>query len=224
MDIEPVVSGRVEAHTPEDTTTGDAVDWRDFEAASLRPVLAAGLMCFVANGYHGTTTRQLAAASGLSVAGLYHHVGSKQELLMAVMESAMTDLYRRSLAALAEAGDDPVRQLELHVECQVLFHAHRADLAFVAATEIRSLTEAAKCRHITARDRQQRLLEAILSAGSDAGAFSVASPRDTARALETMYTGVAQWYRSSGAMTPAHLADFYVALTMKAVGADGSNP
>jgi hypothetical protein len=30
-----------------------------------------------------------------------------------------------------------------------------------------------------------------------------------------MYTGVAQWYRAGGAMTPSELADFYVALTKK---------
>jgi AcrR family transcriptional regulator len=215
MEGESAATHRIEGELGDGSTVGDAMNWREFEPDHLAPVLAAALRCFVANGYHGTTTRELAAAGGLSVAGLYHHVGSKHELLVAVMDSAMSDLYRRSLAALAEAGDDPVRQLELHVECLVLFHAHRADLAFVAASEIRSLSDSARKRHIAARDRQQRLLESILAAGTTAGEFAVAKPRDTARALETMYTGVAQWYRAGGAMTPGELADFYVALTKK---------
>ena len=45
----------------------------------------------------------------------------------------------RSLAALDEGGDDVVRRLDLLVECLVLFHAHRRDLAFIAVSEIRSL-------------------------------------------------------------------------------------
>ncbi|GAA1466585.1 TetR/AcrR family transcriptional regulator [Microbacterium thalassium] len=193
-------------------------DWRDYSADALPPELAAALECFVESGFHGTTVRVIAARAGLSVAGYYHHHPSKEATLVAVMRSAMADLYARTLAADAEAGADPVRRLTSHVECLVLFHAHRGDLAFIAASEIRSLGPQARAEHIAERDRQQAVLESIVHEGVLQGVFSVAHERDAVRALVTMCTGVSQWYRSGGGLEAEELAAEYVELARRMLG------
>ena len=38
-------------------------------------------------GYHGASMRDLGKAVGLQMASLYHHFGSKQELLVAIMRA-----------------------------------------------------------------------------------------------------------------------------------------
>lgn len=43
-------------------------------------------------GYHGVSMREIAAAAGLSKPGLYHHVASKEDLLLAVLDSGLTEL------------------------------------------------------------------------------------------------------------------------------------
>lgn len=190
--------------------------WRDhLSSFVLPPILRAALTCFVESGYHGTTIRRIATAAGLSVPGVYHHYKSKQALIVELMESTMADLYRRSIAALEEAGDSPVDQLRLHVECLVLFHANRQELAFIAANEIRSLEPTARALHIAARDRQQQILDRIVASGAESGAFTTEYPRDTTRAIVTLCTSVAQWYRPGGEITPEELAERYVTLVFR---------
>lgn len=202
-----------------DMTTPIETDWRDYSTPAVPPLLDTALGCFMEHGYHGTTIRQLAASAGLSVPGLYHHYPSKQALLVAIVRAAMADLWRRSEAALEEAGDDLVRRLDLLIECLVLFHAYRRELAFIAITEIRSLEPEARQQHIAARDRQQRLMDDIVETGAASGVFTTPHPHEVSRAVITLCTGVSQWYHHSGERTPQELAAQYRTMVRMAVGA-----
>ena len=196
----------------------DTGGWRDFAEPTVPPLLLSAVETFVEEGYHGTTMRTLAARAGLSVPGLYHHYNSKQSIMVEIMERAMDDLRWRSLSALAEAGDSVEEQLRLHIECLVMFHANRGQLAFLAASEIRSLQPETRARHIAARDRQQRILQAIVDQGVEDGLFSVISARETCRALVTMCTGVAQWFHRHGPLTAEDIAAQYVVIALRALG------
>lgn len=193
--------------------------WQDFSPPALRPALAAALSCFMENGYHGTTIRQVATRAGLSVPGLYHHFPSKQALLVALDAEAMSELWTRSTAALADGPQSILDRFDRLVRCLTLFHAHRGELAFIALSEIRSLEGSARTEHIAARDRQQGLLSGIIDEGVAAGIFDAPHPRETSRAITTMCTGVAQWYRIDGELTPEELADRYGRLCRLTAGA-----
>ncbi|MFW0768790.1 TetR/AcrR family transcriptional regulator [Arthrobacter koreensis] len=193
--------------------------WRNYDMDALPPMLASALECFMEHGYHGTTIRQLAARTGLSVPGLYHYYPSKQALLVAIASHAMNDLWIRSEQAIAEAGGNLSRRFDLLVECLVLFHARRRGQAFIAFSEIRSLEPDARAAHIAARDRQQRLMDTILEEGTAAGIFSAPHPREAGTAVVTMCTGVAQWFRLDGELTPEQLAERYRTIARMAVGA-----
>lgn len=192
--------------------------WRDFSAPSLPPMLQAALDCFVEHGYHGTTIRVVAARAGLSVPGLYHHYPSKQALLVGIVEFAMNDLLSRSEAALADAGPSVEERFRLVVECLLLFHAYRSELAFIAASEIRSLEGSSRPRHIAQRDRQQRIVDEIVEAGAAEGVFATPHPIDASRAVVTMCTGVSQWYRHGGPLAPEEVAVRYGIIGRMAVG------
>jgi AcrR family transcriptional regulator len=201
-----------------DETSAPADAWREYgEDPGVPAILSAALALFVDQGYHGTTTRELAAAAGLSVPGVYHHYPSKQAMLVELMRLAMGDLYARSLRAQADAGDDVARRFDHHVECLVLFHAHRGDLAYVAANEIRALEPAERAEHVARRDRQQRLLDDIVAEGVARSRMVVPDVRDTSRAVVTMCTGVAQWYRLDGPLRPDELAREYVTIARRMV-------
>ena len=201
------------------TAAGTPPDWRDFSVPALPPLLHAALECFLEHGYHGTAIRTVATRAGLSVPGLYHHYPSKQALLVGIAESAMADLYARSTAALSEAGSDVEERFARLIECLVLVHAYRWEHAFIAASEIRSLEGEARSRHIAARDRQQRLLDAVVEEAVNQGLFTTAHPREASRAVTTMCTGVSQWYRAGGPLSPEALAVRYVEICRGAVGA-----
>jgi len=195
-----------------------ARDWRAYDLRVLPPIVDAARACFVERGYDGTSIRQVAERAGLSVPGLYHHYRSKQALLVAILEAAMADLWWRSEAALAEAGDDPLARIDALVECLVLFHAHERDLAFLAWSELRSTTPEVRDEHVARRDRQQRLLDGAVEAGVRAGVVGTPYPREASRAVVTMCTAVAQWYRAGGPLTPAELAARYQQIARDALG------
>jgi AcrR family transcriptional regulator len=213
--------GEAPAGTPDTTSHLEGVggsSWRDYAETELPLMLSSALECFMEQGYHGTTIRQVAARAGLSVPGLYHHYPSKHALLVALMSHAMSDLWIRSQLAIEEAGTMLPRQFDLLVECLILFHARRRELAFIAFSEIRSLNEAARTKHIAARDRQQRLLDSIIQQGAETGIFTTHYPREASTAVITMCTGVAQWFRPEGPLTPEELVERYREIATMAVG------
>ncbi|MBZ5734758.1 TetR/AcrR family transcriptional regulator [Nocardioides sp. TRM66260-LWL] len=174
------------------------VAWREYDAPALPRVLQAALAAFVEHGYHGTSVRDLARASGLSVPGLYHHHPSKQAILVELMEATMAELLARSRAALAEAGDDPEARFDLVVESLLRFHMARRAQAFVGSSELRSLEPDARARIVALRDEQQAMVREAIETCVAAGRFATPHAGDVARAISTLAIGVAGWYREDG--------------------------
>lgn len=192
--------------------------WRTYDTPLLPPLLNAALDCFVRGGFHGTSIRQVAQAAGLSVPGLYHHFASKQAILTEIDRLAMADLWSRSTEALADGPQDPLSRFDRLVECLLLFHAQQANIAFIAFSEIRSLPTDARDTHISARDRQQKLLDDTVSECVRVGDFATPYPRDAARAITTICTGVAQWFRPDGELDPDGVASRYGEICRAAAG------
>lgn len=176
----------------------------------LGPITRAALDCFMVNGYHGTTIRQIATAVGLSVPGLYHHYASKHEILADLSEIAMRELIDASERAIESAGADVLDRFDALVECLVAFHADFADVAFVSFSEIRSLQGEAQERHLQHRRHEQQLLTDIVEEGVATGVFATEDPRHVARAISSICLGISQWFRrdrdpSMKALTEAHV-------------------
>lgn len=80
---------------------------RDSEQAEA--ILKIATQLFAALGYDGTSTRQIADATGLNVATVNYHVGGKRELYLAVMERAHhteRSALEEATAALAASSPD----------------------------------------------------------------------------------------------------------------------
>ena len=199
------------------------LDWRSYAPLDLDPALTGALSSFVEYGYHGATMRIVAERAALSVPGLYHHYASKQEMLVALLDLTMHDLKARTAAALAEAdagGHGPERRLALVVECLALFHTHRRELGFIGASEMRSLEPAARERVTAMRVAEQRVVDGEVEAGVRAGVFTTRMPHQAARAVSTMCTSLAQWFRADGPHTAEEVAAQYVELALDLVGCD----
>lgn len=192
--------------------------WRTYDTPLLSPILQAALERFVHDGFHGTSIRQLASAAGLSVPGLYHHFSSKHAILAEIDRLAMEDLWHRSVAAIADGPPEPLARFERLVECLLLFHAQQSDIAFIAFSEIRSLKGQFRDAHISARDRQQKLLDTVVEECVADGIFATRFPKDASRAITTICTGVSQWYRRGGELDPAGVADRYGKICRQAAG------
>jgi AcrR family transcriptional regulator len=76
-------------------------------------ILDAACAVFARRGYHVATIREVARAARLSLAGLYHYVGGKDELLFLVLDRALDTMLRDLDEALARARTPETRLLAL---------------------------------------------------------------------------------------------------------------
>ncbi|WP_109524535.1 MULTISPECIES: helix-turn-helix domain-containing protein [Nocardia] len=206
---EPVARGRgSDAGVRAAVRRDGARHWREFPPLSIDPVLDAAIESFVETGYHGATMRSLAHRARMSVPGVYHRYRDKQELLVRVLDITMDELHWRVAAARAD-GATSVERVALIVEALALYHTHRRALAFIGASEMRSLKGENRRRITHSRNEIQYLLDEEIAAAAAEGTLRTEHPRDAGRAIATMCTSLSQWFRIDGPSTPEQIAREY---------------
>jgi len=180
-------------------------------------VLSSAISNFYALGFHGTSMRDIAKGSGMTVASIYHHFSSKQEILHEIMITVMSDLMSSTRAALMAAGSSPHDQLRALVNSWILFHATRQADAFVASTEIRSLNPSGRKLVVALRDEQEHMFRDVIANGVQDGSFKTIYPTEATRAVLNMGASVASWYDPRGSLSPSDLASRYVELAFGTV-------
>ena len=67
-----------------------------------RQIADAAVQLFIAKGFHKTTTRQIASASGFSIGSLYEYFTSKEDILYMVCESIHAEVERGVADAMSK--------------------------------------------------------------------------------------------------------------------------
>jgi AcrR family transcriptional regulator len=88
-------------------------------------IIGAACDVIARRGFHQAATRDIARAAGLSLAGLYHYVGGKPELLFLVLDRSLSRLTADLDQALALAPT-PERQLLALIRTHLDFGFHEA--------------------------------------------------------------------------------------------------
>jgi len=76
-------------------------------------ILQAACDVFARRGFHQASIREIARAAGLSLAGLYHYVGGKEELLFLVLDRSLDRLLAALQTALGRARTGEAKLLAL---------------------------------------------------------------------------------------------------------------
>lgn len=168
-------------------------------------------------GYHGTTTRDIARGADLTVASIYSHFPSKQQMLQDIMVRVLSDALALTRSAVLRAGPRPVDQLGALMHAWLLFHTERRAEALVGASEIRSLDPHGHRLIVALRDEQEAMFRDVVMRGVEVGDFATPYPADAVRALIAMGTAVPSWYRPEGELTPEQMAKRYVRLAAATV-------
>jgi AcrR family transcriptional regulator len=69
-----------------------------------RQITDAAVQLFIDQGFHKTTTRQIARAAGFSIGSLYEYFASKEDILYMVCESIHAEVERGVSAAMSQAA------------------------------------------------------------------------------------------------------------------------
>jgi AcrR family transcriptional regulator len=163
-------------------------------------VVTGAAAVFSTEGYYETSVAELAERLGLATGAIYHYFDGKEELLVAICD-ALTEPLLFSARELPDGGSgaDRLRALiRLWVEHVA---AHRDHL--LVFTQVRhAIDRGAGWRRVrTARKDFEKLLAKALE---EAG---VPDPELRRLALLGMVNHLPQWFRPSGPLSPAEIAD-----------------
>jgi len=174
-------------------------------------ILDAAAQVIRQKGYHGASMSDIATAVNLQKASLYHHVSSKQEILLDLLERALQMLSERISAIIAQSipADEKLRQM-IMVYLQSL--AENSDLSSVLLFEHRSLDKKSHTRHVPQRDKFEGLWRDVLNEGVSAKVFQCKDTGIAVRALMGVMNWTLTWYRPEGDKSIERIADEYADL------------
>jgi AcrR family transcriptional regulator len=169
-------------------------------------VRQAAVGLFSRKGFAAVGIRELADAAGISSATLYHYVGSKDDLLADLMRTALKQLVDLQRAAVA-GQDTPIGKLAALMHSYVVAHALAAEQCRVVDVELRALDGQAREEVIALRNVVEAAWTDVVSEGTGTGWFAPPAPTaTTVRALLSVGTGVATWFRPDGPRTAEQVA------------------
>ncbi len=171
-------------------------------------ILEAAAQVFRKKGYHGASMSSIAQAVKLQKASLYHHVASKQEILLALLERALGMLIEQ-IAEISAQAVPPDEKLLRMIRRYLSLLAENADLTAVLLFEHRSLDKKAHARHVPQRDKFEGLWRHVLNEGVRAGVFDCKDTALAVRALMGMLNWTITWYRPDGEKAIEEIADQY---------------
>jgi AcrR family transcriptional regulator len=187
-------------------------------SVSRRTVLEVACDLFADRGYRSTSMKDIAEALGVRAPSLYNHVTSKQEVLFAIMDTAMD----RALSALDEAlrgVDDATEALRLATESLVLDFLRFPGEVTICNTEVRSLDAPNREAILAKRDAYAARVREIIEHGCSGGVFSTRSPQLAAFAVLELGNGAKSWFRTGGKYSDEEVAREYGEFALRVVGA-----
>ncbi|MGZ4480224.1 MAG: TetR/AcrR family transcriptional regulator, partial [Nocardioidaceae bacterium] len=140
-------------------------------------LVAAAVESFAAKGFHGTTTRDIAALAGMSPAALYVYHRSKEDLLHLISRSgheATLQLVRDAIAG----SSDHVEQLLGVVRAFTVHHARGHTRARIVNYELAALSPAHLDEIAGIRREIEGRVRDLVEAGVAAGVFRTPRPTD----------------------------------------------
>lgn len=181
-------------------------------------LLDAAVTAFAERGFHGTTTRDIAAAAGMSPAAVYVHFRSKEELLEHISRAGhelTLQLVRDAIAT----GSTPAEQLAGTVRAFAAHHARGNTSARVVNYELAALSPEGAREVRELRRAISAEMRELVERGVADGSFDCPRPRIAATALLSLGIDIARWYREDRTWSPDDLGDAYAAVALRIVGA-----
>ncbi|HEX5942500.1 MAG TPA: TetR/AcrR family transcriptional regulator [Anaerolineales bacterium] len=171
-------------------------------------ILEAAAQVFRRKGFHGASMQDIAKAVNLQKPSLYHHVSSKQEILLALLDRALELLLER-ISAISSQDIPADKKLQEMIRAYLQILAENTDLSAVLLFEHRSLERKQHARHVPNRDRFEALWRSVLEEGVAAGLFVCDDTALTTRAILGILNWTITWYHPEGTLEINEIADRY---------------
>ena len=182
-----------------------ATEQRPINNLRRRQILeqAARLIC--RRGFEATSMQDIADTCGLTKAGIYHYVETKQALLVAIMHYGMDLVEEEVLKQVIDIAD-PVERLRAVMARKVRLVESRKEVAIIL-NEHQTLTAAEK-RALNARKKQYvTFLEATFREAIERRQIRPVDPTVAAFSFLGVMLWTPNWYRTGGRISLPQLID-----------------
>jgi AcrR family transcriptional regulator len=176
-------------------------------------ILEAAVQLFSERGYHGTTIREIAEASGMLSGSLYAHIQTKEDLLFEVVLRAADRFLAVIEPIVADGAPAPERlrrAMIAHAEVIASSRAH----ATVFMHEWKALTPERKAQVAARRKAYEAQIAGIIRDGVARGEFAAVDERMARLLVLSAVNWLYEWYDPTGPYSPAEVAERYCELIL----------
>lgn len=173
----------------------------------LRSILQQAARLIYLKGFDGTSMQDIADACGMTKAGLYHHIATKEAMLLAIMHYGM-DLFEERVMGPVKDIADPLARLKATLANNVrLVTLDSTKEVTIILHEHSTLTGDAKAE-INARKKQYvQFLERTFEEAMAKGQIRKVDATLASFSFLGTVLWTYKWYRSDGALGPEQLAE-----------------
>ena len=159
--------------------------------ANLARIIDATLKLSNKQGFHATSLRDLAQASGLSMGGLYSYFDNKTTLLSMILSEVSTTV-NGVLAATPEGiADDPLGHLKWLIETHIRLTEAMQPWFVFAYMEAKSFPADERRMAVDSEAATEEIFAGVLRQGVASGQFAVANVELTASLIKPL---LQDWY------------------------------
>lgn len=185
-------------------------------AVRREEIIRAAVELWAERGYHATSIDDLARATGLGKGALYHHIGSKEEILFEI-HNRFVDPILEYGERLLESGKTPPEALADLSESLLQTIAQYRDYVVVFFREVNSLSPERFLEVREKRKRFERIVDWIIQSGIESGAFAAAPAHLLTLAFLGMHNYAYTWMRPDGAKTPREIAELFTDVFLEGI-------
>ena len=161
---------------------------------------------FHRRGYDNTSMSDVASAAGLTKAGLYHHISSKESLLYTILDSGL-DLTELFVTKPIESISDPLERLTTMIELHLRLVLEERNLEVTGLLhECRTLSTADRKKLNRRKKNYVRTTTAVISSVLRKYRVKGVDPKLAAFALLGMLNWTYQWYSPRGRKSRAEIS------------------
>jgi AcrR family transcriptional regulator len=181
------------AGTPQPAETADP-------KARRRAILETAARVICERGYEGASIQDIADACGLTKAGLYHHIRSKEHLLLEIQNYGM-DVFEEQVLDPVLPIADPLERLRTCMARNILLVTRGWSKEItIILHEHATLTGEARAQINARKKRYVRFLEGSFAEAVRAGRLRPVQPKVAAFAFLGMVLWIYKWFKPDGAI------------------------
>lgn len=133
-------------------------------------IIEAAVDLFIHKGFHKTTTREIARASGFSIGTLYEYIESKEDILYLVCDSIHNEMEERLREAITYNGSG-LKSLKLALKSLIRVMDQVNDRVLLIYQETKSLPREAMTFVLRREESITAIFEEILHKGMEDGSI-----------------------------------------------------